>query len=135
MRAVFVDTQYLVGHINPHDQWHARVKEVEAQLGSVELVTTEAVLMETLNFLAEYKPSIRQAAVNLAYQLLSGFDIELVSHTRETLLDGLELYESRLDKGYSLTDCISMNVMRGRGVTEVLTHDHHFEQEGFVILL
>ncbi len=135
MRAVFVDTQYLVAHINPRDQWNARAREVEAQLGSVELVTTESVLMETLNFLAEYKPSIRQSAVNLAYQLLGGFDIELISHTRETLLDGLELYEARLDKGYSLTDCISMNVMRERGIAEVLTHDHHFEQEGFVVLL
>lgn len=135
MRAVFVDTQYLIAHINPHDQWRVRAREVEAQLGLVELVTTESVLMETLNFLAEYKPSIRQAAVNLAYQLLDGLDVELIPHTRETLLDGLELYETRLDKGYSLTDCILMNAMRERGINEVLTHDHHFEQEGFTILL
>lgn len=39
------------------------------------------------------------------------------------------------DKGYSLTDCISMNVMRAQGMAEVLTHDGHFAQEGFTILL
>jgi hypothetical protein len=38
-------------------------------------------------------------------------------------------------KYYSLTDCISMNLMRGRGITEILTHDQHFTQEGFTILL
>jgi predicted nucleic acid-binding protein len=48
---------------------------------------------------------------------------------------GLKLYESRLDKGYSLTDCISMSVMRDRNLTEMLTHDRHFAQEGFIILL
>jgi predicted nucleic acid-binding protein len=42
---------------------------------------------------------------------------------------------SMLDKAYSLTDCISMNAMRERGLTDILTNDHHFTQEGFHILL
>jgi predicted nucleic acid-binding protein len=33
--------------------------------------------------------------------------------------------------GYSLTDCISMQTMRREALTEVLTNDRHFEQEGF----
>jgi predicted nucleic acid-binding protein len=45
------------------------------------------------------------------------------------------LYPARLDKGYSLTDCISMNVMRRDGLSEVLTNDEHFTQEGFRCLL
>jgi len=44
---------------------------------------------------------------------------------------GLDLYRARLDKGYSLTDCISMQIMRREGLTDVLTNDRHFEQEGF----
>jgi predicted nucleic acid-binding protein len=47
------------------------------------------------------------------------------------LLDGLELYRARPDKAYSLTDCMSMLIMRREGITEILTHDRHFEQEGF----
>jgi predicted nucleic acid-binding protein len=39
------------------------------------------------------------------------------------------------DKGYSLTDCFSMSVMRERGMDEILTADHHFEQEGLIALL
>ena len=41
----------------------------------------------------------------------------------------------RLDKDWSLTDCISFVVMRRRGLTDALTSDHHFEQAGFSILL
>ena len=41
----------------------------------------------------------------------------------------------RLDKDWSLTDCISFIVMRRRGLTDALTSDHHFEQAGFTILL
>ena len=62
-------------------------------------------------------------------------NFEVIEQTRDVFLKGLELYSSRLDKGYSLTDCISMNICREFEVYEILTHDHHFEQEGFQILL
>ncbi len=41
----------------------------------------------------------------------------------------------RLDKDWSLTDCISFAVMQERSLTEALTSDHHFEQAGFTALL
>ena len=44
-------------------------------------------------------------------------------------------HKSRPDKAYSLTDCISMETMRHEGISEILTHDAHFTQEGFTILL
>jgi predicted nucleic acid-binding protein len=44
-------------------------------------------------------------------------------------------YESRPDKAWSLTDCISFVVMNQHGLTEALTGDHHFEQAGFTALL
>jgi uncharacterized protein len=50
-------------------------------------------------------------------------------------MKGFELYNSRLDKGYSLTDCVSMNIMREQNITQILTNDVHFEQEGFSVLL
>ena len=46
-------------------------------------------------------------------------------------LSGFDLYASRPDKGYSHTDCISMQTMRREGLTQALTNDRHFEQEGF----
>ncbi len=46
-------------------------------------------------------------------------------------LSGFDLYRARPDKGYSLTDCISMQIMRREGLTDALTNDRHFEQEGF----
>ncbi len=51
--------------------------------------------------------------------------------SRESLLGGLELFTARPDKHYSLVDCISMQTMRREGISEALTNDRHFEQEGF----
>ena len=60
--------------------------------------------------------------------------VPVIPQTRMGFLDGLALYEARPDKSSSLTDCISMQVMRREGLTEVLTNDHHCTQEGFHIL-
>lgn len=49
--------------------------------------------------------------------------------TDEVLTEVLAFCSS--DKGYSLTDCISMQTMRREGLNDVLTNDRHFEQEGF----
>ena len=48
---------------------------------------------------------------------------------------GLDLYETRLDKDWGLTDCINFVVMQREGITEAFTSDKHFEQAGFIRLL
>lgn len=56
--------------------------------------------------------------------------VRVIPQSHETFLSGPEMYRSRPDKGYSLTDCISMQTMRREGLTDALTDDRHFEQEG-----
>lgn len=46
-----------------------------------------------------------------------------------------EALAAREDKQYSLADCASMCVMDAEGIREVLTHDRHFEQEGYTVLM
>lgn len=73
--------------------------------------------------------------VESVLDLLLDDEIEIILPTHEAFLHGAELSAARLDKGYSLTDCLSLNLMRARGITDVLTHDHHYTQEGLNILL
>jgi len=135
MRKVFVDTLYFVALINKNDQWWSKSIEAKARLSDVRFVTTEMVLIEVLNFLSEYGETLRKQVSLFVRDVLEDVEFDVVAYTETTLLNGLELYETRLDKGYSLTDCISMNVCREMGIQEILTHDRHFEQEGFTILL
>jgi predicted nucleic acid-binding protein len=135
MKTVFADTFYWIALASPKDQWHERAQQIGSELGYPRIVTTEEVLSEFLTFLAEYGPVLRAAAVRLAHAIIDDPNISLLPQTRESFRGGLWLYEKRPDKGYSLVDCISMQTMRQRQLQEVLTHDHHFEQEGFTILL
>ena len=84
---------------------------------------------------AGFGPKTRGTISHIVHEILSDNDFTVAEQTRPIFLKALDLYGSRLDKGYSLTDCISMNVCRELGIKEVLTHDRHFEQEGFEILL
>jgi predicted nucleic acid-binding protein len=67
--------------------------------------------------------------------MMSNQNVRVVAQTTSSFRSGFDLYKTRLDKGYSLTDCISMQTMRDQGITDVLTNDAHFTQEGFRALL
>jgi predicted nucleic acid-binding protein len=135
MRRVFADALYWVALAHRHDQWHSQAVAASQQLGAVPLVTTDEVLDEFLAHFSGYGRSLRVRAARTVRDLFHNPTIEIIPQSRQSFLDGLHLYESRPDKGYSLTDCISMVTMRQEGITEVLTHDDHFTQEGFTRLL
>jgi predicted nucleic acid-binding protein len=77
----------------------------------------------------------RGIVVGMFEEAMKHSGIEVLPQTIQSLLRGLDLYKARSDKSYSLTDCISMVTMRERSITDVLTHDRHFAQEGFNVLL
>ena len=135
MNELFVDTLHLVALVNPKDQWHQKSVEIETEARNNNLVTTEDVLTEFLNFYAEHGEFTRAKVSYFVREILLDVRVKVIARGETTFLEAVELYESRLDKGYSLTDCVSMNVCRTLGIKEILTHDHHFEQEGFTVLL
>jgi uncharacterized protein len=133
---IFADTFYWVALLSPRDAFHGQAIAITAKLGNTKVITTDEVLTEVLNFLSESGVNLRKRAANTIRQLLNADlgKVTVLSQSHATFLGGLELYEQRLDKGYSLTDCISMITMKQMDINRILTHDHHFTQEGFTIL-
>lgn len=134
MRAVFADTLYWVAIARPKDQWQAAALEAKQRLGDVIIVTTDEVLSEFASHL-RMGTELRETAVRIIRAIINNPNVKVIPQTRDGFLKGLERYESRSDKDYSLTDCISMNVLESEGIREVLTNDHHFQQEGFTVLI
>ena len=99
MSDVFADTHYWIAIINPHDQWHRRAVTVSQSLGTVQLVTTDDVLVEVLNFFAGYDALMRSNAAQAVHSILQNANVEMLSVERDDFSSGLTLYESRLDKG------------------------------------
>ena len=135
MKEIFVDTSDFVAVFNKRDQLHEKALQIENELGKVKQVTTELVLIEVLNYFCEFRLDIKDYVIKSANHFIVTKKIEIIPCSSEQFIEGFYFYKSRLDKDYSLTDCVSMNVMRERNINEILTNDDHFEQEGFRILL
>lgn len=131
MSAVFADTFYWPAALNAEHSAHLRALEFSRTLRPDRIVPTDEVLSEFLTFFSRMPSKIRRRAGDTAATLLTSQRVVVVAQSRETFLAGLELYRARADKGYSLTDRSSMQIMRKEGLSDVLTNDRHFEQEGF----
>jgi uncharacterized protein len=134
MRRFFVDTFYLIALSNRRDHWHRRVVTFSRALRHVRLYTVDEVLAEFLTFSSTAGADIRTHAAQTVRQALQDPQWTVFPQSRVSLLEALTLYESRPDKEYSLTDCIAMQVMRRERLTDVLSNDHHFAQEGFRVI-
>jgi predicted nucleic acid-binding protein len=132
---VFAEPFYWIALLNEKDEAHAAAKAMSETLQPATIVTTQEVLSEVLTYFCAHGPHVRQSATAFARAILSDPAITVHPQSARSFLNGLGLYEARPDKHYSLTDCISMLVMRREGMTDVLTGDDHFRQEGLTILL
>ncbi len=135
LKHIFADTFYWIALSNQNDSWHKKAKSISQEIYPFQIITTDEVLIEFMNYLGDRGHYLRAKAVQLVQSILVNPNIEIIPQSRDSFYAGFQLYQDRPDKGYSLTDCISMICMRRESLVEVLTHDHHFAQEGFELLL
>lgn len=133
MKGWFGDTSYFLALVNPSDTHHARAVAL-SQSRDVPVVTSAWVVTELADGLAK-PPALRQVFVRVLAALRADRTTVILPADDRLLQAGLTLYESRPDKEWSLTDCVSFVVMQEQGIREALTADRHFQQAGFVALL
>lgn len=131
MNRIFADAHYWVAILNEKDQCHAAAERISRTLRGATIVTTEETIAEVLAFFGERGRYLRGVAAEFVAEILCDPNIVVRPQSHRTFREGFALYRARPDKGYSLTDCISMLAMREESITAILTHDEHFAQEGF----
>jgi len=132
MKPVFADTSFYLALVRPDDENHQASISFDHEF-SGHYFTSEFVLIELGNWLAD--PKNRSVFFEIARVLRTNPRTTILPATPEWVTRGLELYGQRLDKHWSLTDCISFEMMRDHGITDALTGDHHFAQAGFRALM
>lgn len=131
MRLVFADTYFYLALINTNDSSHVAATEFASSFrGGV--LTTQWILTELADALVA--PHRRTCFGPFVEELQRDRQTIILDATPEFFEAGCNLYISREDKYWSLTDCISFAVMRQRSIAEALTADRHFQQAGFVPL-
>jgi predicted nucleic acid-binding protein len=128
----FADTSFWVALVDRRDAYHVQATEWSHKI-SGRIVTTQAVLLETANTFS--RSDWRDKVIALVDHVMARDDIEVVPFSSSLWDHGWKLFRTRSDKAWSLTDCMSIELMQERGLTEALAADSHFCQAGFRALL
>jgi uncharacterized protein len=135
MKRVLLDTSGAIALLHRADPYHEKVKELAARLTTERrpLITSTAVLAELGDGFARKKrwDVLNAFLVALAADPL----VTILAVDRDLLERARQLRNSRLDKDWGLTDCVSFASMTDHGVDEAFTADQHFQQAGFRALL
>jgi predicted nucleic acid-binding protein len=132
MAVYFADTSFWVALVDRRDAYHSQAAGWSRRIAG-SIVTTEAVLLETANTFSRL--DWRDKVIALVEHIVARDDIEVVPFSSLLWDRAWKLFRDRQDKSWSLTDCLSFDVMQARGLTEALAADSHFRQAGFHALL
>src|SRR5580693_267713 len=104
MRAVFADTYYFLALLDSAEKHHAKAAEA-ARDSEIRIVTTEWVLTE---FGDAYSHPVDRADFASLYRILVNHPrVKIISANSFLFQRGVDLFEQRRDKNWSLTDCLS----------------------------
>jgi predicted nucleic acid-binding protein len=130
--AMFLDTSGLLSIFDVREKHH--IEAIELFQKNDRRITTSYVTAELISIMIARR--IRQESMlRFVRSIHDDRRIEFVWVTPEVHQSGMDLLGRRLDKTYTLCDAISFVVMEEYKLSEALTTDQHFEQQGYVRLL
>lgn len=135
MKAVFIDTMGWFSLLNQRDAFHEQAVAQMNRLRRIRspLITTDYVVDETATLL-----KVRGAGVAIdryfeALKVSKSVTLTFIGPDR--FQEAVSYFQRYRDHGYSFTDVSSFVVMRELGLRRVFTHDRHFREAGFELLL
>ncbi|MBK7781353.1 MAG: type II toxin-antitoxin system VapC family toxin [Ardenticatenia bacterium] len=126
---IFLDTFFVQALLNQRDRYHLQARALLPRVRAAsEVWITDAILVEIGNALSAVN---RAGALAFIRQCGSTPNLHLVEINALLMDRALALYESRSDKTWGMTDCLSFVVMDDQGLLDAATADGDFRQAGF----
>lgn len=129
---MLLDTSGLLCLHHRDEQFH---EEATSFFDAAWFKFTHSYVLAEFVALAEARGLPREPALQFVAAVMDNLEIQVTWIDEGQHRTALRFLQERLDKTYSLCDAVSFLLMRESAITESLTTDHHFEQEGFVRLL
>ncbi|WP_319578489.1 PIN domain-containing protein [uncultured Methanospirillum sp.] len=133
MRSVFIDTSFVIAIFTPEDKHHKQALEIAHELFDyTEIWITDAIIYEIGN---SFSKTGKQIIAEFIRDCYTTEQMHVVKTDEPLLMKALTHYSDYLDKDWSLTDCLSFEVMKEKNIAIAYSSDHHFEQAGFQYVL
>jgi predicted nucleic acid-binding protein len=129
---VFVDTSALYAFLDRDDANHKKAKKAWSEYLSKNnvFITTNYVLIESYA-LIQHRLGM-DALRDLQTRFLPLMAVEFIGPDAHRA--GVSALLSAARRRLSLVDCISFDTMRTLGISDVLTFDPHFAEQGFRVI-
>ena len=132
MNKIMVDTSGFFSLYDEADAFHEPA--ISFYDAAAKRLTTNYVLAE-YTALAHVRGVPRSEIIKFSRRILDDQAIEIIWINEDLHRQTVVLMAERADKNYSLCDAASFVIMRMSEITDALTTDKHFRQEGFTRLL
>jgi uncharacterized protein len=129
---MFLDTSGLLCLYDSRDTLH---EDAVQTIRRTDRFFTHNYVLAELVALAQARNLPRRPTLDFLRVLLGNPSIEVLWVNESFHLAAIDLLYRRGDKTYSLCDAVSFLQMQEHGISDALTTDRHFGQEGFVRLL
>ena len=123
------DTSFLYALIQQQDLHHERAVQAAADFDHWVQVTTDGVLAE---FLAKVnRKALMEPGIAFVEEILAkGSRYIVVEQDRAAFHRGLKRYKEQGNRTASLVDCMLIDALEARAVTDILTFDNDFREAG-----
>lgn len=129
---MLIDTSGLLCLLHEPEAFHETACSI---FGAATFGLTHNYVLSEFVALANSRGLPRAPVLKYMSDLLTSPEVRILWVDEPLHRAGLDLLHARPDKTYSLCDAVSFVLMRRFGITEALTTDRHFEQEGLRRLL
>lgn len=128
---IFVDAGAFIARFMRDDQHHrdSLAAWTNIQTRPQRLITTDAVFIETLNFISQRWPG--GSTADVASGILNVPGIQMMKVSDADIRAAIGIIAKFGDQEFSFTDCLSFAVMRRLKLRKAFTFDHHFGVAGF----
>jgi predicted nucleic acid-binding protein len=129
---MLLDTSGLFALLDAREPLHQKARDEYRRISQK---VTHAFVLAELVALANARGVPPGAVLQFLTRLLANPNITVIWPDETLTSQAVALLTARQGRGYSLCDAVSFVVMRATNVTEALTTDQHFQDEGFRRLL
>ena len=132
----FADTSFFLALKNKTDNFHHKAEEIVTEIlhGRMDRPYSSDYILDEAITIVRNELKNHKTAVEIGKMILRSKYINMIKVEKNIIEKAFESYEKYQDKDLSFTDWTSYHLIKQKGLTGIISTDHHFEQVGIQML-
>ncbi len=132
----FIDTSFFVALKNKIDDFHGRAEEIVADIlnDKIERPYCSDYILDEAITTVRSETKNHEKAVEIGNMIMNSKYVSMKRVENNIISKAFESYKQYKDKELSFTDWTCIHFIEQKGLSGIISFDHHFEQVGIPML-